>query len=474
METVDSKEKDNSVLIMNWYLKSSEKVHMWLLIMWIILPIIMVCYVFIMGTQGNFITEEELIKSGLHLGSANYNVVIKTYYRLFQVVGLLTFVFSVLHLILCRKRVFSKNGILKNRWFLYLLLLFVWAIVSTLLSDDPLRAFSGGNYTHDGFFSYILYASAFLCASTIRKEKYRLIILRLFCSVVSVLALIMVIQELSRNSFLDYCFPSFRAVVFNQFNHFGYVLCMGIIAFWGLYLYDKTAGRKMQIAYLVGFCALVYALLINDTFGAYLATVVATPIIFIFYVRSGGIICWKSFVPLVAFVLISVLSILNVLPGSANLSKNLTQFGTDVKNVATGSEQAASAGTGRFTLWKDTIKKISERPLFGYGPQGFYGKNAITNNDAPHNEYLQMAGFLGIPALLFYLGALFSLAFDHWKKIKELDPLVIAVSGVTVVYLFSAFFGNPFFNTAPFFWMFLGLTTATNEKTPPLISLEDA
>ena len=68
-----------------------------------------------------------------------------------------------------------------------------------------------------------------------------------------------------------------------------------------------------------------------------------------------------------------------------------------------------------------------------------------------------MAGYLGIPGLLLYLGALISLAAARWKNLTELEPMVLAVSGVMIVYLMSACFGNPMFNTFPFFWMFYGL-----------------
>ena len=168
-----------------------------------------------------------------------------------------------------------------------------------------------------------------------------------------------------------------------------------------------------------------------------------------------------------------MLSTLALLPGANGMSVNFRQFGTDLWSVAIQSENAGRAGTGRYRLWTDTVKRIGQRPVFGFGPEGFYGENAIHNNDSPHNEYLQMAGFLGIPGLVLYLAALFTLAIHHWKHIRELDPLVVAVSGVTVVYLFSACFGNPVFNTAPYFWMFLGLTTAVGESAPSLLQVPE-
>jgi hypothetical protein len=191
--------------------------------------------------------------------------------------------------------------------------------------------------------------------------------------------------------------------------------------------------------------------------------------------KSGRKLGFADLAPAILFLLISLWSFLDLRNGGAGtgLAGNMSQLGTDIINIASNPESAAMAGTRRFIKWMDTLKRIRQRPLFGFGPEGFYGVNAIAEGDAPHNEYLQIAGYLGIPGLLLYLGALVTLAVHHWKRIRELDPMVLAVSGATVVYLFSACFGNPVYNTAPYYWMFLGLTTATRELEKPLLCVDD-
>jgi hypothetical protein len=121
------------------------------------------------------------------------------------------------------------------------------------------------------------------------------------------------------------------------------------------------------------------------------------------------------------------------------------------------------------TLWRDTIQRITERPIFGFGPEGLVGDHEITNGGSPHNEFLQIAAFLGIPGLLLYLSAIFSLAYKQIRQAKALSPMVVVAIGATGAYLFSSCFGNPVFNSVPYFWLFFGMSTATNESVAPVV-----
>ena len=47
--------------------------------------------------------------------------------------------------------------------------------------------------------------------------------------------------------------------------------------------------------------------------------------------------------------------------------------------------------------------------------------------------------------------------------------MVIVASGMTVAYLISAVVGNPVYNTAPYFWLTLGLTTGVCAGEKPLL-----
>ena len=183
----------------------------------------------------------------------------------------------------------------------------------------------------------------------------------------------------------------------------------------------------------------------------------------IFYFRSGGKFKWYIFLPLLVFVLLTVLNSCGVFSPEKTVISDIKKTAEDIKTIVTQPEAAGNTGSGRGILWKQTAERIAERPVFGFGPEGFYGSNALNNNATPHNEYLQMAGYLGIPALLLYLSALVMLAIRQWKTIKKLDSYVLVAACGTVAYLVSAFVGNPVFNTAPFLWLLLGLTACGTE-----------
>ena len=418
--------------------------------LWCFLPLCVAVYNLIMYLSGAFPHAPD---DYFHEGNHYYPQSLKFYYGCFCLTGIFTFLYAMGTIGVSYKRVFNRRIEQQNPWNIFLATLLLWSIVCTFLSEDFYYSFVGEFYLNDGLSSYFFYAGVFITASTIRTECIRKRILWAYCSVVSFLSMIMIIQQAVHGK-LDFIFPAFRAVVFNQFNHFGYILCMAVAAFAGLYLCDKTAGNGLKSVYICGLCFETYALLVNDTFGSYLAALIALPVVILFWYLHGNKLSFKVLLPFVLFLIISVASIAGVLPLAHGLGTNIDVLGTDVENIAIGSEDADHAGTGRFILWKDTNQRIKEHPVFGVGPEGLRGDNAITNGDSPHNEYLQIAAYLGIPGLILYLAALISLAIHHLKSIKKLDPLVLAVSGVTVTYLISACFGNPVFNTYPYFWMF--------------------
>lgn len=463
-ENTGVKENDSALTI-----RRAEHTAAALLSALCILPVLISFFDVYLGFRGDF-TEKEL--ESIHSGVHYYPQSIHAYYLCFCILGSVILLYVIISAILSYRRVFSRDTVKNNPWFFLLLMLLLWSVVCALLSDDFIFSFIGEKYLHDGLSSYFIYAGVFVCASMIRRERARMILLRVYCTVVVYLSLIMIVQQAVHGK-IDYAFPSFRAVVFNQFNHFGYILCMSVAACAGLYLYDKTAGKVLKAVYICGFCFETYALLVNDTFGSYLAALIALPVIILFWYLHGNKLSVRVFLPLILFIVISAASFCGMLPLAQGLETNVDVLGTDVQNIAVGSEEADHAGTGRYILWKDTVQRIKEHPVFGVGPEGLVGDNAITNIDSPHNEYLQIAAFLGIPGLLLYLAALFTLAAHHLKNIKKLDPMVLAVAGVTVTYLISACFGNPVFNTYPYFWMLLGLTTATNESEYPVVSLID-
>ncbi len=454
---------------MNISISSNKKIHpekiaYMFLMAWVLIPVVISFYDILSALAGRFdaASGADIIAllQRLNVHRAVYNAAFFTF-------GYFTLLFAVWLVISYRKRFFNAAFIKENPWVFLLLLLFLWCLLSTCFADDIKVAFLGKKYAFIGFRAYFIYAAMFMSALTIRKEKYRKNLLRLFCGVMTYLSVLILFQAYA-NSIMDVSMGFDYSGVFFQHNHFGYVLCMGIIGSAGLFLFDDTGHFLNKSAYICCMAVQLWGLLLNGTFGSYIAVLAGLPVLYLFYFRSKGLFRIHVILPLIIFILVTAVDFMGLIPADEPLAARFGLLSKEVGEIAAGSEKVVHVGTGRGTLWIQTLERIRQRPLFGFGPEGFYGENAIISHDghtqdSPHNEFLQMAGYTGIPSLLFYLSALGSLAVYNWKRLKKLDPVVIACSGVVVTYLVSSFFGNPISNTVVYFWMFLGLIASTGE-----------
>lgn len=116
-------------------------------------------------------------------------------------------------------------------------------------------------------------------------------------------------------------------------------------------------------------------------------------------------------------------------------------------------------------LWRLTIDRIREKPIFGHGVEGIadYLSENFGNNRT-HNEYLQYTAFFGIPAAISYVVGVFCVFLAGLKQKTKLDPEMLIALSADFGYCVSAFFGNTMFYTAPYFFMFLGLGFSTGRE----------
>ena len=450
-----------------------EKKSYILLVAWVLLPAVVSFYDILSAVVGRFDAapgaEIDALLNRLSVHKAAYNVP-------FFLLGIITVIFAVYLIVIYRRQIFTIVNVKSKPWCFLFLALLLWCIVSTLLSDDISLAFFGKKYAFTGLGAYFIYAGMFISALTIQKEKYRKNILRLFIGVMTYLSALIIGQAFT-DSFLDTSMGYDYSAVFFQHNHFGYVLCMGIICAAGLFLLDKSAGAFKKVIYACCMAVQLYGLLLNGTFGSYLAVVVGLPVMYLLYaIRREG---FKPYVliPLIILIALTAVDFAGYVPADEPLAARFGLLSKEVSDISTGSEDVVHVGTGRGTLWMQTVDRIKERPLFGYGPEGFHDETAIISHDgvtedSPHNEFLQMVGYTGIPSLIFYLAALILLAISRLKKLKELDPMLVVLSGMIVTYLASSFFGNPISNTVVYFWMLLGLISGTDGAFFPATEAE--
>ena len=337
-----------------------------------------------------------------------------------------------------------KNKDLKlEKWDILFALMMLWGLFSVLFSSDKHLTFIGTDYRMDGYFSYLIYAAVYIGCRTLKNDKMRLWILRIFSLVITSLC-------------FDFIYTGNNTSIFTNQNHFAYVLTISCMLLAGLFIYEKK--WFLRISYIAMYMFNIYTMIYADTFGSYLGIMFSLffTIIFLCFIKKELII--YSLITFALFVAISI-----YVDSKTNIvSDNFKSLGIDFGRISTDSPNADKAGSGRIFLWKKSFQYISKKPLFGYGPEGtHYMFLEATNNgnDRPHNEYIQHALFMGIPASLFYISGLLLIFISVLKNRKQMRNYTF-ISGIAVfAYCISAFFGNTMYYTSPYFFMMLGMVS---------------
>lgn len=389
----------------------------------------------------------------------------------FYVIGPVSIIFSAFYIVKACLRSSSvllaiKNHLVHNIWDGFLIVLLIWSFISSVLSDDRTTAFYGSGYRKDGFFAYVTYAGMYVCAKIVFSEQIRKKIAQMYMITVTCLSGMSLLQFIFmqyhiKGHFVNHiCSSSIYMAVFSNTNHFAYFMTMGIMIIAGILLFEDKMIYK--ILYSILFVFNTWSLIINDTFGAYLAIgsgTVFLAVIIIFYNK-------KRFLTALYIIVLFIGTSYMVNYETNIISRNLDSLRGDVNKIE-NKENVDTIGSSRGGLLKQGVKFVMKKPLFGYGPEGVideYDKRGY-DNDRPHNEYLQYAIFMGIPGGIFYLSALISLFVARLKRLKKLTPYLIIVGGGVFGYCISALFGNTMYYTTPFYFILLGvLSQSKTEK----------
>ena len=376
------------------------------------------------------------------------------------VLGMFTFLFIALY----NYKKYKTSGVnyftqclSASPWNLALLAMLFWSFLASIFAADLQLAFSRTSYRNDGFFTYCIYAAIYCCTQITKNETQREKILQCLLIASWPLSLVTLLQFLNYSTaffgifYQEILISNMKyAAVFYHINHYAYYLTTIIAVSVGLYLEAKN--KPVQIFYLLTFIINTWCLIINNTFGCYLAALficIVAPALF--YKRKRTFNLKKTFTPLLLFLLITIAS-------SQIVTNNFQVLSSDLKDIATENSAAKNAGSKRWELWTNGLDMLKAKPIFGYGPENLEKEYLARDidQDRPHNEYLQYALFLGIPALILYLAALY-LLLKKWFLNLQILEISTFVSGLAVIaYLCSAFFGNTMFYTTVYFFLLLG------------------
>ncbi|SKB37699.1 O-antigen ligase [Acetoanaerobium noterae] len=350
-----------------------------------------------------------------------------------------------------------KNLIKINQVEILLIFMLVWSIISTLVSSDMNLSFTGTSYRHDGLNTYITYAGFFTCGYYINTKSSIKKIISIFVLSSTIVAGLVLLDINYLNNIFSF---NTNSAIFYNINHYGYYLCMAVISSVFLVLTNKS-NKKNKHKYLLCYVLLVAVLVKNNSFGPYLATLVGLSVqLVIIYYNFRDYFKDMSLI----FILFLVISLVINMFSSFLIVEVLKLFG-DVQEIVTNDNLSEQAGSGRWILWKNGIKYMLEKPIFGYGPDNLGYRYAMDKiqQDRPHNEFIQIAASLGIPALFFYITALYKHFRLVTKNIKHFDIELISLNLVVATYLFSSFFGNTMFYTSPYYFIFLGMAVSNTK-----------
>lgn len=440
-------------------IQSIEKVAAILLVIWTLSPIIiMFSYNSMQGIEPYlFLTLKHIY----------WCQILQTIGFLGCILNIIVFSKSILNA--KRESVSIKQYLKDNIFLLFLVLMLFWSIFSCLASDNLEIAFNGTLYRKEGLVTYFTYFGIFGCGYILRNKRFIRYILEVFTLSSAVLSLLMLINSETLNKLFGF---TVHSTVFLQFNHFGYYLCMSTMCVLLLFQIDKKS-KLRRVFRITSFSIIAAALMENGSLGPYLAVVAGLLCSVILTIWINKLLLKRTLLLVGVFIIVTIA--MNIYNG--HLYKDIWTLGGDVSKVMRESSDVDSAGTGRWILWRNGVRFISEKPLFGYGPDNLGEQYAKANvgTDRAHNEIIQFAASLGIPAAIFYIIAMVNYFIGFLRIRKKVSTIEIGMFCTVVAYLVSSMFGNTMYYTSPFFFMLLGISSGMEKslKNKNLTVLEE-
>ncbi len=141
-----------------------------------------------------------------------------------------------------------------------------------------------------------------------------------------------------------------------------------------------------------------------------------------------------------------------------------------------------SSGTaaGRLATWADTVDLVRERPVLGWGPEGFrigfpgvvsrewverYGQEQV--QDRAHNVFLDTASTVGVVGLAAYCGLLLALARTARRAVRSDGREAVGISAGLAGYLVHGQFMFDTFELSVVLWALAGVLAA---EAGPLVT----
>ena len=198
-------------------------------------------------------------------------------------------------------------------------------------------------------------------------------------------------------------------------------------------------------------------LILNNTFGGYLALTITSIFIIIYYVKIKKIKL-SSFILVITFIICSLFITKN---NESIVLKNFFDNTKEVINTNFEDEnQLSKLGTSRGKLWIEAIKMIEKRPIIGYGIENLeqeYHKIGMLYADKPHNMILALSGYIGIPGMLCFIISIILILYLVLKNIKNISNEDLISFFAVICFSCSSIVANSMFYTTPYIFVCLGI-----------------
>lgn len=376
-----------------------------------------------------------------------------TFYSL--VLCLVTFVVFLFELTLNKKR---REMVFERKVILIFLLFFVWCGLSTFFSSNVHDSFFGVPFRYGGFLQYLSYISFAILGFSLN-EKTR----KIYFRVLFFASIIIGIMTLFNGKVSWYKLPTNEICgIFYNINHYGYYLVYTIVVSIFLFLYDKNI--IVKVIDFFGYILLLYILIINNTFGCYIAVLLTIIILFLYFIKNRENELLMTFL-LVPLIFLSVIVRYN---DDYVVASNFKELFNDVSVIFDSDNEKLPIddfdnkinyiGNFRGGLWVRGIKYVFEKPLFGYGLENVsnrYLKDHI-DIDMPHNLILQLSMTVGIIGMLLYIAGVLIVLIVGLRNTKKDDILSLLGYFVLIAHLISAMFGVTIYYVTPYFVIILG------------------
>ena len=385
-------------------------------------------------------------------------------YQIMEIIAIIGIYFFAFEIYRISKKGIDKKQIIKELLPILIFIAYlIWTLISCIFALDKEKAFYGDLYRKDGYITYLIYAGFFLCAYLISSEKIRKYLLSLFIIIV-VLNIILINLTSNYIEMLKvFYIQNIQQGVFYNSNHYGYYLTIATLVVCILFVTENN--KVLKLLYGLAYIVISYNLILNNTFGSYLACSITILAFMIYCIYNKKYIIF-SIVSLLIFI---IMSCITQYKGENLVFNNFKNFFRDTDILLDDTQKSSNweeAGSGRARLWKYGVIIFMQKPILGYGAENLeseYAKYNI-NQDRPHNLIIQLATTSGLPGLLLYISGIGLMLFRGFKRLNKESDIYIVLYFSVIAYLISAMFGNSMYYTSPYFFILLGFLNKKFEK----------